>query len=323
MVPGEGLGRARFMLVGEQPGDKEDLAGKPFVGPAGRILDQALADAGIPRNEMFVTNAVKHFKFEMRGKRRLHKRPNAYEIERCKWWNDLERLIVKPDVVVALGATAARSLTGRTVTISKMRGEPIDLHDGSRLVITIHPSALLRTEDEADKRAKYRAFVKDLKAAARLVFKSLRAIIGPAASLRLLLFAELALDQGFQRIEHFGGLGTERLDRDGGAGAGGEHHQAHDRGAADLLAAALDPHLGVELLDRLHEFRRSAGVQAFLIDDLEHADAARRSDSSSGSSLMRRHKALRRGLAAAWPSLIFRRAPGSRSSRTCARLPAP
>jgi DNA polymerase len=171
-VFGAGAARARLLLVGEQPGDKEDLAGKPFVGPAGRILDQALADAGIPRSETFVTNAVKHFKFEMRGKRRLHKRPNTYEIERCKWWNDLERLIVKPDVVVALGATAARSLTGRTVTISKMRGTPIDLHDGERLVITIHPSALLRTQDEADKRAKYREFVKDLKAAAKLVFKS-------------------------------------------------------------------------------------------------------------------------------------------------------
>jgi DNA polymerase len=171
VVPGEGPAHAKVMLVGEQPGDKEDLAGKPFVGPAGRILDQALADAGIPRDETFVTNAVKHFKHEMRGKRRLHKRPNTYEIERCKWWNDVERLIVKPQVVIALGATAARSLTGRTVTITKMRGTPIDLHDGSRLVITIHPSALLRTEDEADKRAKYQEFVKDLKAAAKLVFK--------------------------------------------------------------------------------------------------------------------------------------------------------
>jgi DNA polymerase len=172
VVPGEGPSHARFMLVGEQPGDKEDIAGKPFVGPAGRLLDDALADAGIPRKETFVTNAVKHFKFEMRGKRRLHKRPNAYEIERCKWWLDLERLIVKPQVVVALGATAARSLLGRVVTISKVRGEPIDLHDGSRLVVTIHPSALLRIEDEADKREKYRVFVADLKAAARLVFKS-------------------------------------------------------------------------------------------------------------------------------------------------------
>jgi uracil-DNA glycosylase len=172
VVPGEGPAHAKFMLVGEQPGDREDVAGKPFVGPAGRILDQALADAGIPRKETFVTNAVKHFKFEMRGKRRLHKRPNAYEIDRCKWWNDLERLIVKPDIVVALGATAARSLTGRAVTIAKVRGQPIDLHDGSRLVVTIHPSALLRIEDEADKRAKYQEFVKDLRAAAKLVFQS-------------------------------------------------------------------------------------------------------------------------------------------------------
>jgi len=172
VVPGEGPSHAKFMLVGEQPGDKEDLAGKPFVGPAGRILDQALEDAGIPRNETFVTNAVKHFKYEMRGKRRLHKRPNAYEIERCERWNDLERLLVKPEIVVALGATAARSLLGRVVTITKVRGEPIDLHDGSRLVVTIHPSALLRIEDEADKRAKYQEFVRDLKVAAQLVFKS-------------------------------------------------------------------------------------------------------------------------------------------------------
>src|SRR5436309_71156 len=122
VVPGEGPSHAKFMLVGEQPGDKEDLAGRPFVGPAGRILDTALADAGIPRNETFVTNAVKHFKFEMRGKRRLHKRPNAYEIERCKIWLETERAIVKPTAIVALGATAARSLFGRVVTITAMRG---------------------------------------------------------------------------------------------------------------------------------------------------------------------------------------------------------
>jgi uracil-DNA glycosylase len=172
VVPGEGPAHARFMLVGEQPGDKEDLAGKPFVGPAGRMLNEALADAGIPREETFVTNAVKHFKYEQRGKRRLHKKPNAYEIERCKWWNDMERLILKPDVVVALGGTAARSLVGRVVTISKMRGSAIDLHDGSRLVVTIHPSALLRMDDEAEKRAAYRAFVADLKLAARLAMKT-------------------------------------------------------------------------------------------------------------------------------------------------------
>ena len=170
-VPGEGPRRARVMLVGEQPGDKEDLAGKPFVGPAGKLLDRALADAGIPRDETFVTNAVKHFKFEPRGKRRLHKKPNAYEIERCKWWLDQERAIVRPEVIVALGATAARSLLGRVVTITKLRAETLHLADGTRLVVTIHPSALLRTQDEADKRAAYAAFVKDLKVVARLVFK--------------------------------------------------------------------------------------------------------------------------------------------------------
>jgi uracil-DNA glycosylase len=112
-VPGEGPQRAAFMLVGEQPGDKEDLAGKPFVGPAGRVLDQALQEAGIAREETFVSNAVKHFKHEMRGKRRLHKRPYIYEIERCKIWLEVERSLVKPSTIVALGATAARSLTGR------------------------------------------------------------------------------------------------------------------------------------------------------------------------------------------------------------------
>jgi DNA polymerase len=172
VVPGEGPSHAAFMFVGEQPGDREDLAGKPFVGPAGRVLDQALADADIPREETFVTNAVKHFKFEMRGKRRLHKRPNAYEIERCKWWLDMERLIVKPSVVIALGATATRSLVGKTVTISKVRGTPIDLKDGSQLIVTIHPSALLRMDDEALKRQAYRAFVRDLKIASRIGMKA-------------------------------------------------------------------------------------------------------------------------------------------------------
>jgi len=166
-VPGEGPKRATFMLVGEQPGDKEDLAGKPFVGPAGRILDQALTDAGIEREATFVTNAVKHFKHEMRGKRRLHKRPNNYEIERCKFWLDEERRLVKPAAIIALGVTAARALTGKTVTIAKLRGKPLDLADGTRLFITVHPSALLRIEDDDDKRAAYRQFVADLKAAAK------------------------------------------------------------------------------------------------------------------------------------------------------------
>ena len=164
-VPGEGPKAADFMLVGEQPGDREDLAGKPFVGPAGRILNSALKDAGIARADTFVTNAVKHFKHEMRGKRRLHKRPNNYEIERCKIWLERERELVKPSTIVALGVTAARSLTGKTVTIAKMRRTPVELADGTKLVVTIHPSALLRIEDEDDKRAAYRDFVADLKAA--------------------------------------------------------------------------------------------------------------------------------------------------------------
>src|SRR4051812_31268709 len=119
-VPGEGPKSAPMMLVGEQPGDQEDRAGHPFVGPAGRVLDRALDDAGIARKQVFVTNAVKHFKHEMRGKRRLHKRPNAYEIDRCRWWQGLERAIVKPGVIVALGATAARSVLGRPGTIGKL-----------------------------------------------------------------------------------------------------------------------------------------------------------------------------------------------------------
>jgi uracil-DNA glycosylase family protein len=165
VVPGEGPAKARIMLVGEQPGDKEDIAGTPFVGPAGRVLDKAIAEAGIDRKQVFVTNAVKHFKFAPRGKRRLHKKPNAHEIERCHWWLDLERAILKPKVVVALGATAVRSLMGKTMTIGKIRGKAIAMPDGGRMVATIHPSYLLRIRDDRDKAAQYRAFVRDLKAA--------------------------------------------------------------------------------------------------------------------------------------------------------------
>jgi DNA polymerase len=150
------------MLVGEQPGDKEDLAGKPFVGPAGRVLDRALEQAGIPRNAVFLTNAVKHFKHEMRGKRRLHKRPNAYEIERCHWWLESERAIVKPSVLIALGATAARSLLQRAATVSAMRGHPHVLDDDTIAFVTIHPSFLLRIRDEDDRDRKFRGFVADL-----------------------------------------------------------------------------------------------------------------------------------------------------------------
>ena len=164
VVPGEGPARARIMMVGEQPGDKEDRTGKPFVGPAGRVLDEAIAEAGIDRKDVFITNAVKHFKFELRGKRRLHKKPNAHEIERCRWWIDLEHAIVKPKVTVALGATAVRSLMGRPMTIGKIRGQVLEMPDGGSMVATIHPSYILRIEDEADKQAQYRAFVRDLKA---------------------------------------------------------------------------------------------------------------------------------------------------------------
>jgi len=168
-VPGEGPAPARLMMVGEQPGNDEDLKGHPFVGPAGRMLDRAIADAGLDRKTIFVTNAVKHFKFEPRGKRRLHKRPNAYEIERCRWWNELERKLVRPELIVALGATAARSLTGRTVTIAQVRGEVRDLEDGNRVVITVHPSSLLRIDNEADKTMQYGKFVDDLRVCAKLL----------------------------------------------------------------------------------------------------------------------------------------------------------
>jgi uracil-DNA glycosylase len=170
-VPGEGRKHSHLMMVGEQPGDKEDLAGKPFVGPAGRVLDRALAEAGIARADVFVTNAVKHFKHEMRGKRRLHKRPNVYEIDRCKIWLEAERAIVRPTAIVALGATAARSLFGRPVTIAKVRGRVLQLADGTAGFVTIHPSWLLRIEDETDKEREYRNFVADLREAAKILAK--------------------------------------------------------------------------------------------------------------------------------------------------------
>jgi uracil-DNA glycosylase family protein len=166
-VPGQGPRCASMMLIGEQPGDHEDRAGRPFVGPAGRMLDRALADARIDRKDLFVTNAVKHFKHEMRGKRRLHKRPNAHEIDRCRWWQNLERAIVQPAVIVALGATAARSLLGRPTTIGKVRGQELSLDGVAKAFVTIHPSALLRIRDDADKDREYKLFVEDLRAASK------------------------------------------------------------------------------------------------------------------------------------------------------------
>ncbi len=163
VVPGEGHRQARMMVVGEQPGDREDLAGRPFVGPAGKLFDAALAEAEIPRAAVFVTNAVKHFKFEQRGKRRLHARPNAGEIERCKWWLGQERKLVAPAVLVAMGATAVRSLLGRAVSVSSLRGEVTRLEDGTPMIATIHPSYLLRIR-EPEAREKERAgFVADLR----------------------------------------------------------------------------------------------------------------------------------------------------------------
>jgi uracil-DNA glycosylase len=165
-VFGEGPADAKLMLVGEQPGDQEDMAGHPFVGPAGQMLDRALIEAGIDRSQIYITNAVKHFKYEPRGKRRIHARPNTGEIIACRWWIDQERAMVQPEVVVALGATAAHSLLGKAVTIKATRETPTTLSDGSRLHVTIHPSYLLRLEDAAAAQTEYARFVADLRSAA-------------------------------------------------------------------------------------------------------------------------------------------------------------
>ena len=162
-VFGEGPPDARVMLVGEQPGDQEDLQGRPFVGPAGQVLDRALAEAGIDRDEVYVTNAVKHFKFEPRGKRRIHKKPDRPEIEACKWWLDREIAVIRPETVVALGATAGQALYGRAVKVLSERGRPSDDPRGFRLLLTVHPSMLLRIPDRAAKEKGFLDFVADLK----------------------------------------------------------------------------------------------------------------------------------------------------------------
>ncbi|MES2754271.1 MAG: UdgX family uracil-DNA binding protein [Pseudomonadota bacterium] len=165
-VFGEGPLGATMMFVGEQPGDQEDLAGHPFVGPAGQMFNRALETAGIDRSEAYVTNAVKHFKFEARGKRRIHAKPDAGEITACRWWIEQEQMLLKPKITVALGATAARSLFGKTMTIGKERGRALALPDGAgEGWITVHPSYLLRLPDEAAKRVEFDRFVADLKAA--------------------------------------------------------------------------------------------------------------------------------------------------------------
>ena len=168
-VFGEGPMDARMMVVGEQPGDQEDLAGKPFVGPAGQMFDRAIADAGIDRAGLYVTNAVKHFKFERRGKRRIHDKPDAGEITACRWWYEQERLLLKPEVTVALGATAARQLLGKAVTITATRGRAIPLPEGGVGWVTVHPSFLLRMPDRSRAEDEYAAFVEDLKGAKKLL----------------------------------------------------------------------------------------------------------------------------------------------------------
>ena len=178
-VFGEGPAGADIVFVGEQPGDREDRAGRPFVGPAGLMLDKALAEAGVDRQRAYVTNAVKHFKFEPRGKLRLHKKPNAGEINVCKRWLLAEIDILKPRLVVALGATAAQSLAGRPVPIGANRGATLALANGLRVFVTVHPSSLLRVPDEEAKRAAYAQFVKDLRAVGALAAESGRAAAPP------------------------------------------------------------------------------------------------------------------------------------------------
>jgi DNA polymerase len=169
-VIGEGSTRAKLMLVGEQPGDQEDLQGHPFVGPAGKLLSRALEAAGIPREKVFVSNAVKHFKFELRGKRRIHKSPSQREVAACHHWLDDEIAIVKPQALVALGATAAMSLIGRRVPVTAERGHwLVREEDGRKVLVTLHPSALLRVLPD-EREAAFAAFVKDL-SKARGLFK--------------------------------------------------------------------------------------------------------------------------------------------------------
>jgi uracil-DNA glycosylase len=166
-VFGEGPAKARVVMVGEQPGDQEDLAGRPFVGPAGALLDKSLVAAGLDRSQVYVTNAVKHFKWEQRGKRRLHARPSTYEIEACKPWLIAELLAIKPDLLVVLGSVAAQSLLGRKFKVTKERGKFVPSEWAERTIATFHPSALLRAPDHDARAEMTRLFVTDLKKVAK------------------------------------------------------------------------------------------------------------------------------------------------------------
>jgi DNA polymerase len=168
-VFGEGPENADVVFVGEQPGDQEDLAGKPFVGPAGKVFGSILDDADIDRHKVYVTNAVKHFKFEPRGKRRIHSKPNAGEIQACRWWLGKELDLIKPNLVVALGATAAQSLLGKAVPITKMRGDVVEREDGVRVFLTIHPSFILRIREHEEKEAERERFLKDMRKVKQLM----------------------------------------------------------------------------------------------------------------------------------------------------------
>ena len=170
-VFGEGPKHATIFMIGEQPGDYEDLAGKPFVGPAGKIMDRALEDAGIDRSRVYVTNAVKHFKWEPRGKRRIHQKPNSREIAACRPWLEAELRIVRPNLVVAMGATAAQTIFGTGFRVTRERGKVLSSKLAPRVVATVHPSSLLRQPDEESREREYKHFVADLRAAMRAAEK--------------------------------------------------------------------------------------------------------------------------------------------------------
>jgi DNA polymerase len=171
-VFGEGSKNAEIVFVGEQPGDKEDLAGKPFVGPAGRVFDEGLAVAGIDRRAAFVTNAVKHFKWEARGKRRIHQKPNAAELAACRPWLDAELDAVRPKVLVLLGATAAQALLGRQFRVTKNRGRPVESDLAPQVLATVHPSSILRQRTDEERAAAMADFVSDLRVVAKLLAES-------------------------------------------------------------------------------------------------------------------------------------------------------
>ncbi|HEX6025914.1 MAG TPA: UdgX family uracil-DNA binding protein [Solirubrobacter sp.] len=166
-VFGEGLATSEVMFVGEQPGDREDREGHPFVGPAGRILDKALVEAGIDRKLVYVTNAVKHFHYSERGKRRIHQRPRAEHINACRPWLDAELAVVKPRVLVCLGAVPAQALVGRQVRVTRDRGRPMDSELAPVVMVTVHPSSILRAQDDGERQEAYRAFVGDLRVVAK------------------------------------------------------------------------------------------------------------------------------------------------------------